>query len=267
LARATAPAKSASHEAASLAQEDSMKRIALFATLLLATALPLRAQNPQTKFIAETLVVEAEGTYEADPDLATLTFNISAQENELKKAYDKASASMRKIVELANRNGLKKEEIETGVLTITPFYEGDRKKRAKSYRVQGQIKLKVKDFAKLGALMDESVQDEITDFRSLTYSLVDEEAAKQKAVADAMKRAIGRANAALEQKGQKAGALRFANLDVKELVGLEHVEFFPFLKEGLVLHAKLSTPPPPPPTAHPEKITVSATVQCAFQIL
>jgi len=267
LARATALAKSASHKAASLAQEDSMKRIALFATLLLATALPVRAQNPQTKFITETLVVEAEGTYEADPDLATLTFNISAQENELKKAYDKASASLRKIVELAERNGLKKEEIATGVLTITPFYEGDRKKRAKSYRVQGQIVLKVRDFAKLGALLDESVQDEITDFRSLTYSLVDEEAAKQKAVAEAMKRAIGRANAALEQKGQKVGALRFANLDVKELVGLEHVEFFPFLKEELVVH-KLPPPPPPPPLlGHPEKITVSATVQCAFQIL
>jgi uncharacterized protein YggE len=249
-----------------------MKRIALFATLLLAASLPLRAQNAQTKFIAETLVVEAEGTYEADPDLATLTFNISAQENELKKAYDKASASMHKIVELAERNGLKKEEIATGVLTITPFYEGDRKKRAKSYRVQGQLVLKVRDFTKLGALMDESVQDEITDFRSLTYSLVDEEAAKQKAVAEAMKRAIGRANAALEQKGQKVGALRFANLDVKQFASFLREDVAYVLETpggiaGFGAHKRAAPQSTPPPVGHPEKITVSATVQCAFQIL
>jgi len=38
-----------------------------------------------------------------------------------------------------------------------------------------------------------------------------------------MKRAVGRASAALEQKGQKVGALRFANLDVKQLVGVSEM--------------------------------------------
>ncbi|HXJ47002.1 MAG TPA: SIMPL domain-containing protein [Candidatus Dormibacteraeota bacterium] len=71
--------------------------------------------------------------------------------------------------------------------------------------------------------MEESVDDGFADFRSLTYSLADEEAAKQKAVSEAMKRAVGRASAALEQKGQKVGALRFANLDVKQLVGVSEM--------------------------------------------
>ncbi len=53
--------------------------------------------------------------------------------------------------------------------------------------------------------MDESVQDGIADFRSLTYQLSNEEAAKQKAVADAMHRAAGRATVALEQTKQKLG--------------------------------------------------------------
>lgn len=38
------------------------------------------AQNPELKFIADTLVVQANGTYEADPDLATMTFQIFSQE-------------------------------------------------------------------------------------------------------------------------------------------------------------------------------------------
>ncbi|MBZ5539626.1 MAG: SIMPL domain-containing protein [Acidobacteriia bacterium] len=235
------------------------------------------AQNPEVKFIADTLVVQADGTYEADPDLAILTFDISAQEKELKLAYDKATQSMRKIVDLAERNGLKKDDISMGVLTVQPFYEGDRKKRARSYRVSGRLVLRVRDFSKLGTLLDESIQDGIADFRSLTYSLADEEAAKQKAVAEAMKRAIGRASAALEQKGQKVGALRFANLDVKQIVGVSRMDAYTMAEyntlqaievadSGGMFSKNKRAAAPPPPVPQPEKITVSATVQCAFQI-
>jgi len=250
-----------------------MKRIILCLFSVFVLALTSKAQGPEVKFIADTLVVQAEGTFEADPDLATLAFDISSQDKELKPTYDKAAQAMQKIVGLAERNGLKKEDVSSGVLTVTPYYGGDRKKRTKSFLVQGHIVLKVHDFSKLGTLMDESVTDEITDFRSLTYSLADEEAAKQHAVADAMRRAMGRATAALEQKGQKVGALRFASLDVRQLVGIAELQVSDLPLNGRSFSAQLSgdkspqyVPPPPPPLPHPEKIKVSATVQCAFQI-
>lgn len=230
------------------------------------------AQKADINFIADTLMVQADGTYEADPDLATLTFDISTQDKELKQAYDKASQSIQKILALAEKNGLKKGEASAGVLRVTPL-NNDRKGRAKAYLVQGQIVLKVRDFSKIGPILDEAMQDGITDFRSLTYSLADEEAAKEKAVAEAMKRAVGRATAALAEKGQKVGTLRFASLDVKQLVGVAHLETYAATTQavelssgggGLFSHAKVA--PPPPPLPSPEKITVSATVQCAFQI-
>src|SRR6476646_2313247 len=48
--------------------------------------LPARAaaQQPEVKFIADTLVVQAEGSYESDPDVALMTFDVMAQEKELK---------------------------------------------------------------------------------------------------------------------------------------------------------------------------------------
>jgi uncharacterized protein YggE len=247
-----------------------MKRIALRLFSALVLALTSKAQSPEVKFIADTLVVQAEGTFETDPDLATLAFDISSQDKRLKPTYDRASQSMQKIVGLAEKNGLKKEDVSSGVLTVTPYYGGDRKKRTKSFLVQGHVALKVHDFSKLGDLMEESVTDEITDFRSLTYSLADEEAAKQRAVAEAMRRAIGRASAALEQKGQKIGALRFASLDVKQLVGVERLDLAQYakLETGVTRRESIAPPPPPPPVLlpRPEKITVSAMVQCAFQI-
>jgi uncharacterized protein YggE len=255
-----------------------MRKIALVLFLLCFCAGRSSAQNSDVKFIADTLVVQADGKYEADPDLATLTFSVFAQDKNLKQTYDQASESMRKIADVAEKNGLKKEDVSQGVLTVRPYYEGGRKKQAKSYVVKGEIVLKVRDFSKLGPLIEDSVEDGITDFRSLSYSLADEEAAKQHAAADAMRCAVGRATALLEQKGQKVGALRFANLDVKQLIGVSNVDLNTMseYQSGALASAssagggwgmkKMPAPPQPPPPL-PEKITVSATVQCAFQIL
>lgn len=248
-----------------------MRKIALALAFLGLVTRPARAQNPEIKFVADTLVVQADGTYDADPDLATLTFDIMSQEKDLKQAYDGATQSMQRIVALAERNGLKKEDVSTGVLQVAPSYGGDRKKKPRSYLVRGQIALKIHDFSHIGPILDGSVEDGIADFRSLTYSLVDEEAAKQRAVAEAMRRAVGRASAALEQKGQKVGALRYASLDVKQLLGVARLEAaqIGMMAQTVEVQAegfKDKMVAPIPPVA-PEKITVSATVQCAFQIL
>ena len=243
--------------------------------LLLLGSLFASAQAPEVKFIADTLVVQAEGTYEADPDLATMTFQIFSQDKDIKHAYAAATQSMQRIVDLGAQNGLKKEDVTTGVLTVAPIYEGDRRKRARSYYVQGNVVLHIRDFSRIGPILDGSVEDGVADFRSLTYSLADEEDAKKQAVAEAMRRAVGRASIALEQKGQRLGALRYMSLDVKQLVGVAQLQSLPLYgAQELVevnsgasfgMHKRV-TPPPPPPPPQPQKIAVSASVQCAFQI-
>jgi len=77
---------------------------------------------------------------------------------------------------------------------------------------------------------------------------------------------------ALEQKGQKVGALRYAGLDVKQLMGVARLEPAQMMTQafevtgGAVISHRKEVAAPAPPVS-PEKITVSATVQCAFQIL
>jgi len=82
---ATSSWKKASHNGTPTV-EVNMKRIALCFFWLFLLALTSKAQNPEVKFIADTLVVQAQGTFEADPDLATLRFDISSQDKELKPA-------------------------------------------------------------------------------------------------------------------------------------------------------------------------------------
>jgi hypothetical protein len=169
-----------------------MKRYLSTMLFVLVFAGVAKAQAPEIRFVADTLVVDAQGMFESDPDLGTLTFDISSQDKDLKVAYDTAAQSAQRIVSLAEKTGLAKEDVTLGTLTLAPSYERDRKNRAKSYRVQGQVDLKVHDFSQIGPLLDGAVQEGIVEFRSLTYSLQDEEAAKEKAVAAAMRSAVGR---------------------------------------------------------------------------
>ena len=97
-----------------------MKRAAFCVVVLSLFPFASRAQNSDVKFVADTLVIQAEGTYEADPDLATLTFDIASQEKDLKPAYDKAAAALQKIAALADKNGIAKADVFSGVLLVTP---------------------------------------------------------------------------------------------------------------------------------------------------
>lgn len=249
-----------------------------FRTMILAvgcfcvtTSRPVWGQQGGATFVQDTIVVEAEGSFEADPDLATLTFDVTSQDKNMKRAYEMAAQSMQRIVDLAQKSGIKKEDVSTGVLRVMPSYEGDRNK-AKSYSVRGFLTIKVRDFSQLGPLVDAAVQEGIVDFRSLSYSLQDEEAAKQKAVGAAMKNAMGRAAAALAQTGQKVGAIRYASVDVRQInaprVSISTDSIQSLESFGLRKRDAAGAPPPPPPlpSVSPEKIMVSATVQCGFRI-
>jgi hypothetical protein len=69
----------------------------------------------------------------------------------------------------------------------------------------------------------------------------------------------------------------FANLDVQQIVGASNLNVYSVAeynadastvsrRGGGFFTAKEMAAPPPPPPPQPEKITVTATVQCAFQI-
>lgn len=252
-----------------------MNRTTLALALFCLFTSPASSQTQPVKFVADTLVVQANGTYEAEPDLATLAFDVSSQDKDLTQAYTKATQAMQQIVGVAQKNGLSKQEISIGALTLTPSYDSGRNKKPKSYFVQGEVVLRVHDFTKIGTILNDSVENGLADFRSLTYSLENEEGAKERAVADAMHNAVERARAALAQNGQKLGSVRYATVDVGQLTGIAQYNVAQLdtaaveveSTGGLFgIHKRAAPAPPPPPPVQPGKITVNATIQCGFQI-
>ena len=250
-----------------------MRKTLLLLTILVAVARGAGAQEQEAKYIADTVTVQADATYEADPDLATLSFQVSVTEKKLRKAYDRATEALDRITQLAERNGLAKQDVTTGAFTVTPDIDwGDRKRKPKAYRVESKVTFRLRDFSRVGALIDEAVEGGIAEFRSLTFSLADEEAAKVRAVTLARERAESRVGAALG-RGERRGPPRVVTVAVTQpalLVSVTNLNgwsvaesrrgsFLGFAKE-------MAPPPPPPPTDSPEKVSVRATVHCVFQI-
>ena len=247
-----------------------MKPICSSVVIFFFLALPAKGQQPDSKMGRSTVEVQAIGTYEADPDLATLSFNVSAQEKDLNKAYSKATDSINQIVALATRNGLSKQDMQVSVFRVTPNLSGNRNVKANSYRVEGEISLKIRDFSKIGVIFDGSVEEGIGDFRSLTYSLADEEQAKEHAIAEAMQNAASRANVAVRERGQKLGVLRHATIDVQRVATAAPADLYGLFETSTerraVWHANEALQQPLSNVSQ-GKIAVTATVQCSFEIL
>jgi uncharacterized protein YggE len=75
----------------------------LLAIGFLSNSPPAVGQTGDMKFIADTLVVQADGSYEADPDVATVIFDVTSQDKDLKQTYDRAAVLMQKIISRAKR--------------------------------------------------------------------------------------------------------------------------------------------------------------------
>ena len=63
----------------------------IFAVLFLAGSLAVGQDRPTLAAQSNTVFVGADGKFEANPDTAMVQFNISAQEDNSRAAYDRAS--------------------------------------------------------------------------------------------------------------------------------------------------------------------------------
>jgi uncharacterized protein YggE len=176
-------------------------------------------EHPAITAQANTVYVGADGKYEAQPDTALLQFNISAQEESSKAAYDHASKNADQLRQILRSNGIDPKSAQIGYFSIDPVYDWKQPKRKLvGYRVNASTTLKLKDFNKIGPIVQQLADTDITDNQSLSYTLENIDAAKQKAVEDAYRRANDSAATVAKAGGRALGELSYASVDTFEQV-------------------------------------------------
>lgn len=217
------------------------------------------AQEQSSKVIPNSVWVGADGKFESDPDTALVQFGVSAQEEKLPEATQKATQAAEQIRQLLRSNGLDPKDAQISRFATQPVYDyKNPKRKLVGYRVDANISIKLKDFSKIGPIAQGLANLDVTE-TSISYLLDDMDAAKIKAVEDALRRAHNEANAVAQSSGRTLGELSYASVDT-----FEQQPIRPMMARAAPMAAEAA----PPPTAEfsAEKITVTAHVNALYNL-
>jgi uncharacterized protein YggE len=235
-----------------------------FSVTVLATLISVMAsaqEHPTVTAQANTVYVGADGKYDANPDTAAIDFNISAQEENSGAAYARASKSAEQVREILRSNGIDPKSAQVGYFAIQPVYDyKSPKRKLVGYRVNSNVSIKLKDFTKLGPILQQLATVDITDNQQLSYTLEDRDAAKSKAVEDAYRHARDSAEAVAKAGKRAVGELIYASVDTFENPGP--------VRPMLMAAPRMAAEAAPAPTAEftPQTVSITAHVNALFQL-
>ncbi|HWY56832.1 MAG TPA: SIMPL domain-containing protein [Terriglobales bacterium] len=233
----------------------------IFAVLFLAGGLAVGQDRPTIAAQSNTVFVGADGKFEANPDTAVVQFNISAQEDNSRAAYDRASKQAEQVRQILRSNGIEPTAAQLGYFSIEPVYDyKPAKRKLVAYRVNVNVSLKLKDFAKIAPIVQQLSDGDITDEQSISYTLDDIEAAKTKAVEDAYRHARAEAEAVARAGGRTLGELSYASVDT-----VENVRPMP-MQPMARMSAMAQTAPAPTEQFSPQTTSVTAHVNAMFTL-
>jgi uncharacterized protein len=235
--------------------------VTLLVVFLFVGELALGQDRPTITAQPNTVFVGADGKFEANPDTALIQFNISAQEDNSKAAYDRASKAAEQVRQILRSNGIEPAAAKLGYFSIEPVYDYTKAKRKLvAYRVNVNVSLKLKDFTKIAPIVQQLSDSDITDEQSISYTLDDIDAAKTKAVEDAYRRARASAEAVARAGGRTLGELSYASVDT-----FENIRPMP-MQPMARMSAMAQAAPAPTEQFSPQTTSVTAHVNAMFML-
>ncbi|MGA9308677.1 MAG: SIMPL domain-containing protein [Candidatus Sulfotelmatobacter sp.] len=232
----------------------------LLALCIFTATLSLAQDHPSLTALPNSIYVGADGKFESAPDTAVIQFNISVQEITSQKAYEHASKEAEQVRQALRDNGIEPKAATIGFFSVQPAYEwNSSKQKLIGYRVTTDVTLKFKDFSKIGPITQQLADANVSETQTLNYTLENIDEAKNKAVADAYRRARNSADALARASGRTIGELSYASIDTFEN---QHLP----LPRMRAMAAKAEAAPPPTEEFTPQTVTVTAHVNALFNL-
>ncbi len=216
------------------------------------------AQSPTLTALPNTVFVAADGKFETAPDTALIQFNISAQADSAKEAYDQAAKEAETTRQVLCANGIDPKSAEIGFFSVNPQYDWKSPKhKVIGYQVRTSVSLKLKDFSKIAPVTQQLADASVSESQSLSYTLDSTDEAKSKAVADAYRRARASAQSLATASGRVLGELSYASVDTFENIRV----IAPMPHRAMAMAAQ---GPAPTEEFSPQNVTVTAHVNAMF---
>jgi uncharacterized protein YggE len=238
-----------------------MKIRLLLLTCLLAGGISASSQDHTTLQQPDIVVVGADGKFEANPDTAVVEFNISAQQDNSRAAYDQASKQAEQVRQILRSNGIDPKEAQLGYYQMQPVYDyKPAKRKLVGYQVNVNVSVKLKDFSKVAPIVQQLSDAAISDEASVNYTLEDTDGAKTKAVEDAYRKARANANAVANASGRPLGELSSASVDTQE-----NFRVMPMARSAMKI-SPMATSAAPTEEFSAQTVSVTAHVNAVFML-
>lgn len=240
-----------------------MKFPAALLILVVLATLATAQEHPAITAQPNTVFVGADGRFEANPDTALVQFNISAQEDTSRAAYERASKAAEQVRQILRANGIEPKAAEIGYFSLQPVYDyKNPKRKLVAYRVNANVSLKLKDFSKIAPIVQQLSESDVTENQSLNYTLEDMEAAKTRAVEDAYRRARESATAVARASGRTLGELSYASVDTFENIRVVN----PLQARAMSTMRMEAAAPAPTEEFTPQTVVITAHVNALFTL-
>ena len=169
----------------------------VFAPAAIAAEVEITASGP----VIELSVSES---ITAAPDLVTIGAGVSTQAPTAVEAMRQNSVQMRRVIDQILALGVAEEDIQTTGISLNAQYDYDRPNQRqvfRGYQVSNRVSIKLREIDETGAALDALVSAGATDLSGPTFSIEDDEAAKDLARERAVERAQQRAQAYAQMVG------------------------------------------------------------------
>lgn len=174
--------------------------IRTFATALAASALAMPAHAATIEIESEGPVIELS-IYEsvtAEPDLATISAGVSTNAPTAVEALRQNSVEMTRVIDQIKALGVAEEDIQTTGINLNARYDYNRTTREnefRGYQVSNRVSVKLREIEQTGRVLDALVSAGATDLGGPSFSIENDESAKDQARERALERAQKRAAA------------------------------------------------------------------------
>lgn len=147
---------------------------------------------------------------QAEPDMATLSINVTVKENEAAAAKAQADKRVAQYFDFLKAQGIEKKDINAANINTSPDYAYDKEKEEsviRGYNASRSVTVKVYDLNKLNTLLDGALKSGLNDISSVEFGVNNPEKyradVRQKAIDDA----VSQAKAVAKGFGSELGAV------------------------------------------------------------
>jgi uncharacterized protein YggE len=186
-------------------------RLALAAVACVAMPLSVAHAHDSDKK-EPVIMVSGQGDASVVPDLAIVSLSVAETAKTAREALDINNSAMTSVMKALKDQGIADRDLQTSGLSIQPQYSYPQNEDGtpklpvlNGYTVTNGLTVRVRDLAKLGAILDQSVTSGVNQGGDIRFTNDDPEKALEEARAEAVKNAAAKARTLAEAAGVKLG--------------------------------------------------------------